>query len=475
MKYIYRIPVCLALTFFAAFTSQGQDSKATIPERIDSLFQQAYAMNIFSGNVLVVRGNTVVYEKSFGKADYDSNIPNTAETKFQLASVTKDFTRVMVLQLAEQHKLSLTDNLGKYLAGFSPEVNKVTISQLLDFSSGLGDYHTTSEFQQMEGKTLVIGDLIPIIQKERLQFEPGTRVQYSNSGYVVLGAVIEKVAGKNYYEALKELILDRLNLKNTAINGYIPPLPGIATGYLTNQIGPPENNARWHLAGGGDGGIYTTTHDLLAFITSVFYDNRLLSDSGKLVYASGKMGREKFNSWEEFRKSGRYAPAGGAPGVSTLFTVNMKTGNIAIILSNYDQGTAEEIGTRLSSILNDKPVLPLHQPASKHLYGIIKTKGGKYFTENYRQEMQQSGMRPDDDMVLLNVGNKLTEEKDYDNALALYSVYTKEFPGIIIAWNEMGEIYLAKGDKQHAGACFTEAVKLSPGNRRAKKGLENCR
>jgi CubicO group peptidase (beta-lactamase class C family) len=459
----------------AAFNCQGQGVSDNQVTRIDSLFKKAVEMNIFSGNVLVVHNRAVVYEKSFGMADYERNIPNTAETKFQLASITKDFTRVMILELAEQHKLSRSGTIGQYLQGFSNEVSRVTIDQLLDFTSGLGDYHTSFEFQQMEGKTSVIKDILPVIRKEKLQFEPGTRVQYSNSGYVVLGAIIEKVTGKNYYENLNELILSRLNMKNTGMNGYIPALPGIATGYLTNQPGPMTDNSRFHFAGGGDGGIYTTTRDLLAFITSLFYDNRLLSDSSKLIFVSGKMSPVKFKTWEEFSKSGRYSPAGGAPGISTLYTMNMATRNIAIILSNYDETTAEEIGSRLSAILNGRPLAPLHQPASKYLYNIIKLKGGNYFKENYKQELKNSGMRPDDDMVLLNVGNKLTEEKDYDNAIELYTIYTQEFPGIIIAWNELGELYLVKGDRQNAGRCFSAALRLSPENKRAKKGLENSK
>jgi CubicO group peptidase (beta-lactamase class C family) len=459
----------------AAYTCQGQAILPVPVNRIDSLFQKAMAMDLFSGNVLVVHNQVIAYEKSFGMADYDNHIPNTADNKFQLASITKDFTRVMVLQLAEQHKLSLSGTIGQYLPGFSDEVSRVTVVQLLNFTSGLGDYHTSAEFQQMQGKTLVISDLLPVIRKEKLQFEPGTRVLYSNSGYVVLGAIIEKVTGKNYYEDLKELILSRLNMTNTAINGYLPALPGMATGYLSNQPGPLTDNRRFHFAGGGDGGIYTTTHDLLAFILSVFYDNRLLSDSSKLIFVSGMPGPVKFKSWAEFRKSGRYSPAGGAPGASTLYTVNMGTQNVAIILSNFDEGTAEELGTRLSAILNGRSLVPLHQPASKYLYTVIKTKGGAYFMENYRQEVENSEMNPGDDMVLLNVGTKLSEEKDYDNAIDLFTVYTREFPGIIIAWNELGELYLAKGDRQNAGRCFSAALRLSPDNQRAKRGLENSK
>jgi TolA-binding protein len=95
--------------------------------------------------------------------------------------------------------------------------------------------------------------------------------------------------------------------------------------------------------------------------------------------------------------------------------------------------------------------------------------------ENYQQEVKNSGMNPDDDMVLLNVGTKLSEEKDYDNAIDLFTVYTQEFPGIIIAWNELGELYLVKGDKKNAGKCFSSALQLNPENKRAKRGLENAR
>lgn len=442
--------------------------------RIDSLMKEAMKMNLFSGNVLIAHDRKTAYEKSFGKADYEKNIPNTTETKFQLASVTKDFTKVMILQLAERRKLSLKDNLGKFLPGFSDVANAVTIGQLLDFTSGFGDYHNTAEFQQYEGKTMTIPDIIPIIQKEKLLFAPGTQTRYSNSGYVLLGAIIEKVSGKTYLESLKELILDPLGLKNTSMNGYAQPMPGIATGYLTNELGPLHNNSEWQLAGGGDGGIYSTTRDLLDFFSSVFYDNRLLSDSSKLVYATNTRSREQFRSWDEFKEKGRYSPAGGAPGISSLFAINLKTSNLFIVLSNYDQGTAEEIGMRIGAILNNRPLSPLRQPAQKYLYGIIESKGGKYFEDNYKTEMQNSGMRPDDDMVLWAVGRKLMNDKETDKAVSLYKVYTMEFPAIIVAWNGLGEAYLAKGEKQSARDCFSKALEISPGNKRAEEGLKKA-
>ena len=113
--------ILLISVSIAAFAGYSQVNTSLPVKRIDSLLQQAVAMEIYSGNVLIVHDHAIIYEKSFGKADYERNIPNTPETKFQLASITKDFTRVMILQLAGQHKLLLTDHIGQFLSGFSPD------------------------------------------------------------------------------------------------------------------------------------------------------------------------------------------------------------------------------------------------------------------------------------------------------------------------------------------------------------------
>lgn len=470
LKNTHRLCFFLIL-FLLPLYGTGQTEQGAVYEKIDSVLNQAVQLDVFSGNVLIVHDNRTVYEKSFGKADAQKNIDNSTETKFQLASITKDFTRVMILTLEEKGILSTKDQIGKYLSGFSEEANKVTIDQLMNFTSGFGDYLRSPELRGQKDKIMVIKDIVPIIQKERLQFIPGTKTLYSNSGYVLLGAIIEATTHKSYYDNLKELILYKLDMHNTAVNGYVPPMPGIAIGYLNNEISGMGNNANWQIPGGGDGGIYTTTHDILKFITSIFYDNKLLSDTSKLKYVGTVPQTSKYKSWTEFVASGSYSPAGGAPGISTLFAIDMSTRNIVILLSNYDQGTAEDMWIRISAILKNKPMPPVHQSAAKVFYHLIRDKGGEYFETNYKEEFKKFGDRVDD-MSLYRIGQEFIKGNDYDNALSLYKVFTQEYPGIIIAWNDMGEVYAQKGDVANAKICFEKALKINPENKRALDNIK---
>jgi len=122
--------------------------------------------------------------------------------------------------------------------------------------------------------------------------------------------------------------------------------------------------------------------------------------------------------------------------------------------------------------MNDKAVLPLPLPPARVIYALIKEKGSQNFIDNYKKELNQSGIELNDDMILLSVGETLLEEKNADAALALYTVYTKEFPNIIVAWNDVGDAYLLKNDKANAKKCFEQALKLRPANQRAQRALK---
>lgn len=471
MRSIRYVTVC-TLAMMLSLTTMGQD----IPEaRLDSLLDKAVELGVFSGNVLVDKNGKSVYERSRGMADASSKVPNDKGTMFQIASITKDFTRTMILQLEEQGKLTLSDPLGKYLTGFSPEVSVVTIGQLLYFTSGLGDYHTADAYRSMAGRMVSIEEVLVLVQKEKLGFPPGTRFRYSNSSYVVLAAIIEKVTGRTYMQNLKTMVLDKCGMTRTGANGIAPLLPGLAKGYTTNEIGPVKENADIVLSCTGDGGLYMDTHDLMAFVRAMFRTNLLLSDSGKFKFVARPMAKQPATNWSEYAAIGRHAAAGGAPGVNAVYAVNMKASTIMIVMSNFDMGTAEDLQSRIAGILFGMPVEPLHQPPSKYLYEVIRTKGGAYFEQENEKEMKASGMEMDDDMVLLAVGQSLRKAGDNANAISLYKVYTARFPGIIISWNELGECHMLAGDKEKARACFQKALEIQPDNRRAKANLEKIK
>jgi hypothetical protein len=287
-----------------------------------------------------------------------------------------------------------------------------------------------------------------------------------------LAGILEKITGKPYVQSLREMILDKCGMTHTGATGIPPILPGQAKGYMTNEIGPVQENTEVVLSCTGDGGLYMDTHDLLAFVSTLFRTNKLLSDSGKLKFVARPMARQQVSSWNDFASMGRHAAAGGAPGVSAVYAINMKTATIMIIMSNFDQGTAEDLQSRIAAILFGMPLQPLHPPASKYLFEVIRTKGGAYFEQEFEKEMKYSGMEMDDDMVLLSVGQALRQSGDNANAISLYKVYTTRFPNIIIAWNELGECLAISGEKDKARNCFRKALEINPMNRRAKTGLE---
>jgi len=447
---------------------------ADIKNKFDALISEAVAKQVFSGNVLVVKDNAVLYERSTGKADMDNNVPNTATTSFQIGSITKMFTKIIILQLAEEHKISVADNLGKYLQGFPGEVaDNVTIQQLVDHTSGLGDYSQQDGFMQIHQNIQSVSDILPLIQKGQLLFKPGTGKEYSNSGYVVLSAIIEKVTGQDYGTVVKQKIFGPLQMDHSGFNAFAKEVNGKAKGYLSNQMGPLKNNLPLHVVGAGDGGIYANTGDMWKFMHSFLTDNKLLSNENKLRFINTPLFPVTYASWDEFLQKGRLTLAGGAPGISAVIAFNMEKKYSLVILSNYDERTAEEMAQRISAVLNDRQPMPFQLPPSKFIYTLLKEKGAQYFLANYKKELADARVPLDDDMNLLYAGEQLLEDKNADAAIALYTVYTNEFPNIIVAWNDMGDAYLLKGDKEQAKKCFLQALKLRPANERAKRALQN--
>lgn len=450
-------------------------AQATTQQKVkfDSLVTEAVGKQVFSGNILVVKDNTALYEVSKGMADADHKIANTAVTSFSIGSITKMFTKILVLQLAAEGKIRLSGKLGDYLQGFSAEASEnITIQQLADHTSGMGDYSQQEGFMQTHQGIRSVSDILPLIQKSPLLFKPGEGKRYSNSGYVVLSAIIEKVTGHDFGLVLQEKIFHPLGMDHSGFNTYAKAEMGKAIGYLSNQLGPLQNNLPMHVVGAGDGGIYSTTGDLQKFLHSFIYDNRLLSNENKLNLINTPLFPVTYASWDDFFQKGKLALAGGAPGISAVFAINREQHYSVIVLSNFDEGTAEQMNQRIVAVLNNRPPAHFQMPPAKFMYALLKEKGAQYFLSNYGKELSEANIPMDDDMNFLYAGKQLLEDKNADAAIALYTVYTKEFPNIIIAWNDLGDAYLLKGDKEKAKSCFQQALKLRPGNERARKSLE---
>lgn len=320
--------------------------------KFNAHIESLVAEDQFSGAVLVAKHGETVYKNAFGLANKGYGIPNRTDTKFNLGSVNKMFTAVAILRLAEDGLLHVHDLIGKYLPHFPPEpANKITIHHLLTHTSGTGLYWN-DKYEASFTKLKTVEDYLPLFIEDPLLFEPGTQWFYSNSGYIILGAIIESVSGKDYFTFVKENVYGPANMPDTDCYDLEYDVPNLAAGYTregTKEGEPRRNNWFLHAVKGGPaGGGYSTVEDLLRFDIAL-RGNKLLSPEWTALAITDKfqsygpdMQKHYGYGFMDIRKHGERIVGhnGGFPGVSALLNMYMLSGYTLVILSNYDaQGT----------------------------------------------------------------------------------------------------------------------------------------
>ncbi|HYV07226.1 MAG TPA: serine hydrolase, partial [Blastocatellia bacterium] len=221
-------------------------TEAQVIALIESRLNELSAADEFSGAVLLGKGDKIVFQKACGLASQEYNIPNRIDTRFNLGSINKTFTQVAVGQLVEQGKLSFDDKLGRHLPDYPNRdaAEKVTIRHLLDMSSGIGDFFGP-QFEAMSKSQLrTLRDFLPLFASQPLRFEPGSKRQYSNGGYIVLGAIIEKVSGQDYYDYVRDHIFKPAGMQNSEWYEADKPTVNVASGYTQQraEAGKRRNN-----------------------------------------------------------------------------------------------------------------------------------------------------------------------------------------------------------------------------------------
>jgi CubicO group peptidase (beta-lactamase class C family) len=245
---------------------------AVVARQIGAAVDRLAAKGLFSGTVLLAKDGRVLLTKAVGVANRDFDAPVALDTKFNLGSMNKMFTGVAVMQLVEQGKLSLEDPVGKWLGDdwlARDILDRVQVKHLLTHTSGLGSYF--NEIYERSSRELFrrVEDYRMLVRPETLQFEPGTRWSYSNTGLLVAGAVVEKASGQDYFDYVREHVYAPAGMTRTDCYELDQVNPGLAVGYERQVVdGEPvyENNLYKHvLRGGPAGGGYSTVEDLLRF------------------------------------------------------------------------------------------------------------------------------------------------------------------------------------------------------------------
>ena len=268
------VMLCLALA--ASGAAQTKAASDDLQAKVDERLNAAVKAGQFSGAVLVARDGRVLVSKGYGMANLETETPNTAQTIFRLGSITKQFTATAILMLQEQGKLSVQDSICKYVADCPAAWQPVTLHHLLSHTAGMPNFTSFADYEKTMTMPTTVEGLIARFKDKPLDFQPGEKWSYSNSGYVLLGYVIEKASGQSYESFLQERIFTPLGMKSTGYEHSAKVLPHRAAGY--EPQGSTLANARYldMTIPFSAGGLYSTVEDLYLW-DQALYTEKLLS------------------------------------------------------------------------------------------------------------------------------------------------------------------------------------------------------
>ena len=337
--------------------------------KFEEYAQAAAKAERFSGAILVARDGKVLVSKGYGMADVENDVPNTPETRFRLASVTKQFTAAAVLLLQERGRLSVQDSVCKHVAPCPEAWRPVTIHHLLSHTAGVPNFTNFNEFpdyMKTKREPTTVEALIGRFRDRPLDFKPGEKWNYSNSGYVLLGHVIEKVSGKSYESFMRENIFEPLKMTSTGYDHTDEILKRRARGYALRGdkvVNAPYIDMTIPFAAGG---LYSTVGDLFLWDQALYGEKLLKKSSLDAMFTAV---RDDYGYGYRVNKlfNRRHAThGGGIEGFSTSINRFPDDRVTVIVLSNSEAGRSGRVAQDLAAIaLGEKYELPVERVAVK--------------------------------------------------------------------------------------------------------------
>jgi len=325
-----------------------------------SKLQQDAAADRFAGAILVAKHGKPIFGEAYGLADRDKKIPNTLETRFRIGSMNKMFTATAVLQLVQAGKVKLTEPLSTYLPDYPNKeiASNVTIHQLLTHTGGTGDiFGPEFEAHRLELRTL--DDYLKLYGTRAPEFEPGSRWAYSNYGFLLLGAVIERVSGESYYDYVRDHVYRPAGMTATGSEPESEPVPERSVGYTKNGGAWQPNTGTLPYRGTSAGGGYSTVEDLLRF-ENALETHKLLDAHYAELMTTGKVdtpmgGKYAYGFGEQMRGGIRcFGHGGGAPGMNGDLEICPQSGFTVTVLANMDPPAAQRIAEFIENRLPER-------------------------------------------------------------------------------------------------------------------------
>lgn len=491
----YLIPI-IALALLAASGPEvfGGERSRRHARELDRYMTRLNEIERLNGAVLVVEDGGVIYKKAFGFADFEWKTLNTTDTSFRVGSITKTFTAVLTMQLVEEGKIDLDGVINDYLPDYPPKQGgKVKIRHLVTHMSGIPNY--VRDIPEMRGEnapwwttTYEPGEFIDCFSTQELRFEPGTKFEYCNSGFYLLGVIIEKVTGKTYAELLDERILTPLEMSGTGYWDMRMIVPKRAKGHYQSLEGYQNGRYVSQTVMFSAGGMCSTVEDLYRYDRALYTDILLSEESRALMFSqhhrNKKTGRGYGLGWFVGaldvpgldRKLPYVGHAGDGPGFFGYMMRFVEDDDMVVFLTNtngLNMNNSADIVASVVSILNDIPIATPKQSIMRVLYKTIDEDGIEAAVSQYHDlKKHHAGLYLFDESELNRLGYSFLGDGRFDVAIEIFKLNVEAYPESANAYDSLGEAYMKNGEKSLAIDNYRKSLELDPDSENAVKMLE---
>lgn len=465
----------LALRFVQAFSlyllcasaANGQTHAA----KIDNLIRTLVRREQFNGSILVADHGRVILQGGYGIADVKRNVTFTGDTPVYLASLSKQCTAMAVMMLAEQHKLSYSDTLSTYFPEFPPYAQKVTIRHLLNHTSGVPDYVSLG----LTHPGLTNADVVnALLKKPSPDFMAGEQFEYSNSNYVLLALIIEKVTRQSYAQFLRQRIFAPLRMERTFVYTQGRSSQIRAHGY--NRFGDDYD---YDLLTYGEGGIYSSVRDMFKWDRALYTEKLVKQATLREAFTPGKLNDGSFTKYgfgwgvSELNGNPVYSHAGRYGGFNTYIKRFPNEQSTIIFLTNHGFTNMGAIGNPLLNVLHDQPYSLPKLSIAELLFKTYLGKGIAATVDQYHALKQNNDAAYDFDESELNeLGYELLGRNKTSDAVEILKLNVQAYPDSWNVYDGLAEAYMKSGNRELAIANYKKSLALNPKNANAVEMLK---
>lgn len=452
-------------------------------EKIDEVVSRYAEYGKFNGSILISYDDEVIYKKGFGMANMEWNIPNQPDTKFRIGSITKQFTAMLVLQQVQKGTLSLDDVITTYLPDYPKSTgDQVTLHHLLTHTSGIVNYTSYPEFFKDEARDPYQPEaFIKLFSDSSFRFTPGEKFEYSNSGYFLLGAILEKVTGKTYEQLLQENIFTPLKMNNTGFDHHATILKNRASGYEKTASGYKNADYLDMSVPYAAGSMYSTVEDLYLWDQALYTEKLLSSENKALLFTP------YIPAWSSNYGYGWFIMqlplgSGNAPmvihqhdglinGFHTVISRVPEEKLMIVMLNNTGYTALNDMNLAINAILHNLPYQLPKQSFVDALHQVVSTDGFEaglqWFNKNRNSteyELKQNEVNA--------LGYQLLRMQKTKEAIMVFQFNVEKFPDSWNTYDSLAEAYDLDGNEERAVAYYKKSLELNAENDHAKEYVD---